>query len=68
MVLSRAPLLYSDAMVRWFAAMMGMRTVNQKIGHFLKLRPTALLNPVIGLMKGLTDPVCQSGTGPIHRL
>ena len=55
--LSRAPLLYSDTMVRWFAAMMGMRTVNQKIGHFLKLRPAALLTPVIGLMKGLTDPV-----------
>jgi acetyl-CoA C-acetyltransferase len=55
--LSRAPLLYSDTMVRWFAGMMGMRTVNQKIGHFFRLRPAALFNPVIGLMKGLTDPV-----------
>lgn len=55
--LSRAPLLYSDTMVRWFAGMMGMRTVNQKISHFFKLRPAALLTPVIGLMKGLTDPV-----------
>ena len=55
--LSRAPLLYSDAMVRWFAAMMSMRTAGQKFQHFLKLRPAALLTPVIGLMKGLTDPV-----------
>ncbi|MDD2885816.1 MAG: acetyl-CoA C-acetyltransferase [Dechloromonas sp.] len=55
--LSRAPLLYSDAMVRWFAGMMSMRTVNQKIGHFLKLPLAELLTPVIGLMKGLTDPV-----------
>ncbi len=55
--LSRAPLLYSDAMVRWFAVMMGMRTAGQKLQHFLKLRPAALLTPVIGLMKGLTDPV-----------
>lgn len=55
--LSRAPLLYSDAMVRWFAGMMGMRTAGQKLKHFLKLRPAALLTPVIGLMKGLTDPV-----------
>ncbi|MCK6412527.1 MAG: acetyl-CoA C-acetyltransferase [Azonexus sp.] len=55
--LSRAPLLYSDAMVRWFAGMMSLRTVNQKIAHFLKLRPAMLLTPVIGLMKGLTDPV-----------
>lgn len=55
--LSRAPLLYSDAMVRWFAGMMSLRTAGQKLGHFLKLRPAALLSPVIGLMKGLTDPV-----------
>jgi len=55
--LSRAPLLYSDAMVRWFAGMMSLRTVGQKVQHFLKLRPAALLTPVIGLMKGLTDPV-----------
>jgi acetyl-CoA C-acetyltransferase len=55
--LSRAPLLYSDAMVRWFAAMMGKATVGSKFRHFLKLRPAALLTPVIGLMKGLTDPV-----------
>jgi acetyl-CoA C-acetyltransferase len=55
--LSRAPLLYSDAMVRWFAGMMSLRTAGQKVRHFLKLRPAALLTPVIGLMKGLTDPV-----------
>jgi acetyl-CoA C-acetyltransferase len=55
--LSRAPLLYSDAMVRWFAAMMSMRSAGQKARHFTKLRPAALLTPVIGLMKGLTDPV-----------
>ena len=56
-VLSRAPLLYSDAMVRWFAGMMSLRTAGQKLQHFLKLRPAMLLTPVIGLMKGLTDPV-----------
>jgi len=55
--LSRAPLLYNETMVRWFAGMMSIRTVNQKFRHFLKLRPAALLSPVIGLMKGLTDPV-----------
>ena len=55
--LSRAPLLYSDVMVRWFAGMMSLRTAGQKLQHFLKLRPAMLLTPVIGLMKGLTDPV-----------
>ncbi|MBS1191692.1 MAG: acetyl-CoA acetyltransferase [Rhodocyclaceae bacterium] len=61
--LSRAPLLYSDAMVRWFAAMMSMKTAGQKARHFLKLRPAALLTPVIGLLKGLTDPVVGLGMG-----
>jgi acetyl-CoA C-acetyltransferase len=55
--LSRAPLLYSDAMVRWFAGMMSMRSAGQKAQHFTRLSPGALLSPVIGLMKGLTDPV-----------
>ncbi|MBI4741348.1 MAG: acetyl-CoA C-acetyltransferase [Betaproteobacteria bacterium] len=55
--LSRAPLLYSDAMVLWFAGMMQARTLGQKLGMFAKLRPSVLLSPVIGLMKGLTDPV-----------
>ncbi len=55
--LSRAPLLYNQTMVLWFAAMMQMKTLGQKARHFLKLRPGVLLNPVIGLMKGLTDPV-----------
>ena len=55
--LARAPLLYSDAMVRWFAGMMSMRSAGQKAQHFTKLSPGALLSPVIGLMKGLTDPI-----------
>jgi acetyl-CoA C-acetyltransferase len=61
--LSRAPLLYSDAMVRWFAAMMQMKGMGQKARHFLKLRPAALLTPVIGLLKGLTDPVVGLSMG-----
>ncbi|MBL8394102.1 MAG: acetyl-CoA C-acetyltransferase [Candidatus Accumulibacter sp.] len=55
--LSHAPLLYNEAMVRWFAQMMQARSVGQKIGMFARLRPTQLLSPVIGLLKGLTDPV-----------
>ncbi len=55
--LSRAPLLYSDTMVLWFAQMMAARTMGAKLKQFAKLRPSVLLSPVIGLMKGLTDPV-----------
>src|SRR5690242_12413873 len=55
--LSRAPLLYSEKMVLWFAAFSAARTFGQKAGALLKLSPAAMLTPVIGIMKGLTDPV-----------
>jgi acetyl-CoA C-acetyltransferase len=61
--LSRSPLLYSDVMVRWFAAMNMARTGGQKAAMFLKLKPAALLAPVIGLLKGLTDPVVGLSMG-----
>ncbi len=54
--LSRAPLLYSDAMVRWFAGWMGARTVGQKLALARRFR-FGYLAPVIGIMKGLTDPI-----------
>jgi len=55
--LSHAPLLYNKTMVSWFAGMMQARTLAQKIGMFAGLRLSALFSPVIGIMKGLTDPV-----------
>ncbi len=55
--LSRAPLLYNDKMVNWFSDMAGARSGGQKAGMFAKLPFGALLNPVIGIMKGLTDPM-----------
>jgi acetyl-CoA C-acetyltransferase len=54
--LSRVPLLYSDAMVLWFSNFMAAKSPLAKAAMFLKLKPAQLLAPVIGLMKGLTDP------------
>jgi acetyl-CoA C-acetyltransferase len=54
--LSRVPLLYSDLMVLWFSNFMAAKSPLAKAAMFLKLKPTQLLAPVIGLMKGLTDP------------
>jgi acetyl-CoA C-acetyltransferase len=54
--LSRVPLLYSEAMVMWFSNFMAAKSPLRKAGLFLKLKPAQLLNPVIGIMKGLTDP------------
>ncbi len=55
--LSRAPLLYGEKMVLWFSNMAGARTAGQKISLFGRLPVGALLSPVIGIMKGLTDPM-----------
>ena len=55
--LSRTPLLYADAMVRWFSAMGQKKTPMQKLGHFTRLPMAAMFAPVISILKGLTDPV-----------
>jgi len=54
--LSRAPLLFSDTMVVWLANWYAAKTLGQRAALLAKFRP-AYLAPVIGLMKGLTDPV-----------
>jgi acetyl-CoA C-acetyltransferase len=54
--LSRAPLLFSDAMVLWLSNWYAAKTLGQKAALVAKLKLTHLA-PVIGLMKGLTDPM-----------
>ncbi len=54
--LSRAPLLFSDAMVLWLANWYTTRTTGQKVAQLAKLK-LAYLAPVIAIMKGLTDPM-----------
>ena len=55
--LSRAPLLYNDKMVLWFSALAAARSTSQKLSLFGRLPVKAMLAPVIGIMKGLTDPM-----------
>jgi len=54
--LSRAPLLLNDAMVLWLASWYAAKTMGERAALLAKFRPQ-FLAPVIGLMKGLTDPV-----------
>lgn len=54
--LSRAPVLFSDAMVHWLADWYGARGVRARLAVLRRFRP-AHLAPVLGIMKGLTDPV-----------
>src|SRR5256714_422925 len=55
--LSRAPLLYSEKMVLWFAALASAKSLGERTSVFLRLRPAALFTPIIGIMKGRTDPL-----------
>ena len=54
--LSRAPLLFSDAMVLWLAHWYAAKSVGERAALLAKFRPH-FLAPIIGLMKGLTDPI-----------
>src|SRR5213082_2863218 len=55
--LSRAPLLYSEKMVLWFARFSTAKSLGEKAAAFLKLNPAEALTPIIGIMRGLTDPM-----------
>jgi acetyl-CoA C-acetyltransferase len=53
--LSRAPQLFSDAMVRWLSGWYAAKSFGQRMQAAARFRP-AYLAPVLGIMKGLTDP------------
>jgi acetyl-CoA C-acetyltransferase len=60
-VMSRAPLLWSEALVEWLADWR-MAKSPQRLALLGRLRP-AHLAPVIGLLKGLTDPTTGLSMG-----
>ena len=60
--LSRAPVLFSDGMVRWLSRWYAARGVVAKFKALGGFRPKHLA-PVIGLLKGLTDPVVGLSMG-----
>jgi acetyl-CoA C-acetyltransferase len=55
--LSRAPLLYNDKVVDWFSDLAAAKTGGQRAALFARLPFKQFLAPVIGIMKGLTDPM-----------
>lgn len=60
--MSRAPILYNDTMVNWLASLASAKTVMQRLGVFTQLRPKHF-KPIIGLLRGLTDPVVGLSMG-----
>lgn len=60
--MSRAPLLMNDKMVNFFADMQKAKTTGQKLKTFASFRPS-FMSPIIGIMKGLTDPFVKLNMG-----
>jgi acetyl-CoA C-acetyltransferase len=54
--LSRAPLLFSDAMVVWLSNWYAAKSVGQRAAAIAQFK-LRYLAPVFGIMKGLTDPI-----------
>jgi len=65
--LSRAPLVYRDQAVEWFAGLATAKTPLERIKRLLRLRP-GFFKPVIGLKSGLTDPVVDLNMGQTAEL
>lgn len=55
--MSHAPLVYNAQALRWFSGMMEAKTPIKKLRHLLSWRPAMFFNPVIALLRGLTDPL-----------
>ncbi|NOL49189.1 acetyl-CoA C-acetyltransferase [Pelistega europaea] len=60
--LSRAPLLFSEKAVDWLARFNSAKSLGQKLSAFKQFK-LSYLSPVIGLLKGLTDPVVGISMG-----
>ena len=60
--MSHAPVLLNEAMVGWLGELNSARSLWQKLQVFGKLRGRHL-KPVIGLLRGLTDPVVGLSMG-----
>jgi acetyl-CoA C-acetyltransferase len=60
--LSYAPLVWPNAGVRWFAGLATAKGIGGKIMALLKTRPR-YFKPIIGLERGLTDPITELNMG-----
>ncbi|MDQ7002507.1 MAG: acetyl-CoA C-acetyltransferase [Ghiorsea sp.] len=61
-VMSRAPLLLSHGLTDWLGDFQRCKTLPQKLSALTKLRP-AYLAPIVGILKGLSDPVVGLSMG-----
>src|ERR1700674_4328331 len=65
--LSHAPLVFSRSAVNWYARLFAARGIGAKLAAFLGFRPS-FFTPVIGLERGLTDPITDLNMGQTAEL
>jgi len=65
--LSHAPLVFNRGAVNWYARLFGARNIGARLAALLGFRP-AFFKPVIGLERGLTDPITDLNMGQTAEL
>lgn len=60
--MSHAPVLFNQHMVAWLGFWAGAKTIGQKAKLLTQLRP-AYFAPIIGLLRGLSDPIVGLNMG-----
>ena len=60
--LSQAPVYFRQGAVNWFAQLNGAKIPTERLKYLARFRP-AFFKPVIGLLRGLTDPVVDLNMG-----
>ena len=65
--LSHSPLVFSRSAVDWYARLNGARDTWSKFMALLKVRPS-FFKPIIGLERGLTDPIVELNMGQTAEL
>ena len=65
--LSHAPLVFNHNAVEWYARIFGARNILARLVALLGIRPS-FFKPVIGLERGLTDPITDLNMGQTAEL
>ena len=66
--MSQIPFLYRENVKEVLTAAGMAKSAGQRLAAFSKMPWSQLLNPVIGLKEGLTDPVCDLNMGETAEL
>lgn len=61
--MSNMPFIYRPEVVAAFMRIKGAKTLPQRLAAFAKMPWGALLNPIVAIQEGLTDPFCGMNMG-----